>query len=119
MKRQILLGVVVVALTVIGCSSAATPLPTPAPAPMAFPTGTFTMQLGNHQWTMLLGENGNCTLVEDDVIVSTGVYKVTGDQLEWLQTHVLRRPRRGARHVHLVLRRQGIDFQANSRRVRG
>jgi hypothetical protein len=85
MKRQILLGVVVVALTVIGCSSAATPLPTPAPAPMAFPTGTFTMQLGNHQWTMLLGENGNCTLVEDDVIVSTGVYKVTGDQLEWVK----------------------------------
>lgn len=43
------------------------------------------MQLCNHQWTMLLGENGNCTLVEDGVIVSTGVYKVTGDQLEWLQ----------------------------------
>lgn len=85
MKRLTLLAVVAMMLMVIGCNSATTPLPTPGPAPTAFPTGTFTMQLGNHQWTMLLGENGNCTLVEDGVIVSTGVYKVTGDQLEWLQ----------------------------------
>lgn len=86
MKRLTLVAVVLMGLTVIGCSSgAAESLPTPGPAPTAFPIGTFTMQLGNHQWTMLLNEIGSCTLVEDGVMVSTGVYNVTGDQLEWLQ----------------------------------
>lgn len=86
MKRLILLAVMGMVLTVIGCSSGATPsLPTPGPALIAFPIGTFTMQLGDNQWTMRLNENGNCILVEDGVIVSTGVYNVTGDQLAWLQ----------------------------------
>lgn len=85
MKRLTLLAVMLIVTTVIGCSSGATPLPTPGPAPTAFPIGTFTMQLGDNRWTMTLNENGSCTLVEDGVFVSTGVYKVTGDQLEWLQ----------------------------------
>ena len=86
MKRLTLLAVVAMVLTVIGCSSGAPPsLPTPGPAPTAFPIGTFTMELGNNQWTMTLGESGSCTIVEDRVIVSTGVYQVTGNQLEWLQ----------------------------------
>lgn len=87
MKRLILLAVVLMVLTVIGCGSRATPtLPTPGPAPTAFPIGTFTIQLGDNRWTMTLNENGSCTLVEDGVFVSTGAYKVTGDQLTWLQS---------------------------------
>ena len=87
MKHLTLLAVVGMVLTVIGCNSAPTPsLPTPGPAPTAFPSGTFTMQLGDNHWTMTLNENGSCVLVEDGVFVSIGVYEVTGDQLEWLQS---------------------------------
>ena len=75
----------VVMLVGVGCGAQATPLPTPAPATVKFPSGTFTMKLGDNQWAMSLGENGTCSIVEDRVMVSTGVYKVTGNQLEWLE----------------------------------